>query len=133
MSYFTEEMIAPCGMNCGICSGFLRSENRCPGCFSGRKVNGRPIKCSRRLCKKREGKYCFECKDFPCDSIKRLDDRYRKRYGMSEIENLQMIKDRGVAKFLMEEEAKYIRGDKVFCVHDGEWKKIHGDKKPSAK
>ena len=31
----TATMIAPCGMNCGICSGFLRDgreKNVCPGC-----------------------------------------------------------------------------------------------------
>ena len=27
-------LIAPCGMNCGICVGHLREKNRCAGCNS---------------------------------------------------------------------------------------------------
>ena len=27
-----SELIAPCGMNCGICYGYLREKNKCPGC-----------------------------------------------------------------------------------------------------
>ena len=26
------ELIAPCGMNCGICMAYLREKNKCPGC-----------------------------------------------------------------------------------------------------
>ncbi|MDD5456566.1 MAG: hypothetical protein PHV30_05985 [Candidatus Margulisbacteria bacterium] len=25
-------LIAPCGMNCAICLGYLREKNKCPGC-----------------------------------------------------------------------------------------------------
>jgi uncharacterized radical SAM superfamily Fe-S cluster-containing enzyme len=25
-------LIAPCGMNCSICSAYLREKNKCPGC-----------------------------------------------------------------------------------------------------
>ena len=25
-------LIAPCGMNCGICMAYLREKNKCPGC-----------------------------------------------------------------------------------------------------
>src|SRR4030042_3919129 len=98
MSRISNNLVAPCGMNCGICQAYLRKENKCPGCFSGRKVNGEPIKCGRRLCKERKGDFCFECDKFPCDSIKRLDKRYREKYGMSEIENLEYIRDCGIEK-----------------------------------
>lgn len=113
-----KNLIAPCGMNCGVCLHYLRAENKCPGCFTGRKVNGRPIKCGRRLCKKRKGEFCFECDEFPCDSIKRLDERYRTKYGMSEIENLEFIKVHGIEKFIKQQEEKYIKDGKVYCVHD---------------
>ena len=26
------QLIAPCGMNCGICMAYLRKDKRCPGC-----------------------------------------------------------------------------------------------------
>lgn len=113
-----KELIAPCGINCGICLHYLRAENKCPGCFSGRKVNGRCIKCGIRLCKKRHGEYCFECDQFPCERIKRLDKRYRERYGMSEIDNLETIKSKGLEYFLKQEEKKWVNSEGTLCVHD---------------
>ena len=113
-----KELIATCGMNCGLCLHFLRAENKCTGCFSGRKVNGRCIKCPIKLCKERKGEYCFECEKFPCERIKKLDKRYREKYGMSEIENLQMIKEKGIDCFLKNEEDKWVNPKGVFCVHD---------------
>lgn len=82
-------------------------------------MNDKPIKCSRRDCKKRKDKFCFECDSFPCQSIKTLDERYRKKYGMSEIENLEFIRDHGIDAFLRDQEKKYISKDGTFCVHDG--------------
>ena len=113
-----KELIAPCGMNCGLCLHFLRAENKCAGCFSGRKVNDRCIKCSIKLCKERQGEYCFNCEKFPCERLKRLDKRYQEKYGMSEIENLQMIKEKGIDCFLKKEEGKWVNPDGVLCVHD---------------
>ena len=81
-------------------------------------MNGRPIKCGRRLCKKRRGEYCFACDEFPCDSIKRLDKRYRERYGMSVIENLKTIKEKGLTFLLESEKRKWVNFDGVLCVHD---------------
>lgn len=114
-----KELIASCGMNCGVCVAYLREENKCPGCYTGRKVGGRPIKCSRRLCEKRTGDFCYSCDEFPCQSIKMLDKRYREKHGMSEIENLEMIRDKGMDYFLKNEEKRWVNSDGVFCVHDG--------------
>lgn len=113
-----KNCIAPCGMNCGVCSIYLRDTNKCPGCASGRKVNNRCIKCGIKLCKKRKGTYCFECDTFPCERLIRLDTRYREKYGMSEIENLKTIRDKGIAYFLKQEEKKWISSEGTFCVHD---------------
>lgn len=113
-----KELIAPCGMNCGLCLHYLREKNKCPGCFCGRKVNGRCIKCAIKLCKERKGDYCFECDKFPCERLKRLDKRYQEKYGMSEIQNLKDIKEKGAETFLQQEEKKWITTDGVFCVHD---------------
>ena len=113
-----KKLIAPCGMNCGVCLHFLRAENKCPGCFTGRKVNNRPIKCGIRLCKDRKEAFCFECDKFPCDRLKRLDSRYQERYGMSEIGNLEYIRDHGIEKFVEKEERRWLTEKGVFCVHD---------------
>lgn len=113
-----KELIAPCGINCGVCLHYLRKCNKCPGCFTGRKVNHVPIKCGIRLCKDRQGEYCFNCDKFPCERLKRLDKRYKDRYGMSEIENLKTIKKAGIKYLLAQEEKKWVNSDGVYCVHD---------------
>lgn len=118
MERLTKELIAPCGMNCGLCVAYLREENKCPGCYTGRKVGNKPIKCSRKLCKERKGDFCFECDKFPCESIKRLDKRYRERYGMSEIDNLLFIKEKGIDHFIEEERKKWQSDEGVLCAHD---------------
>lgn len=114
----SKHLIAPCGMNCGLCQSYLRAENKCSCCYSGRKVSEKPIKCGIKLCKKRKGEYCFECDQFPCDRIKRLDKRYQERYGMSEIENLKNIKENGIASFLIQEEKRWVTSEGTYCVHD---------------
>ncbi len=117
--HMSKEVIAPCGMNCGLCLMYLREENSCPGCSSGRKVNGRCIKCGIKLCKERKGEYCFECGSYPCERLERLDKRYRERYGMSEMENLETIKKKGIECLLDLEEKKWVSKEGVYCVHDG--------------
>jgi hypothetical protein len=113
-----KEIIAPCGMNCGLCLHYLRDENKCPGCSSGRKVNGGCIKCAIKLCKERKGEYCFDCDKFPCDRLKRLDKRYQEKYGMSEIENLENIRKKGIEAFMISEEKRWVSSNGTFCVHD---------------
>jgi rubrerythrin len=57
----------------------------------------------------------------PCKNLTHLDNRYRERYGMSMVENLKMLKAKGMDEFLKKQEEKYRCpncGD-VVCVHDG--------------
>ena len=98
----------------------LRDGEKCPGCFSGRKVNSRCIKCGIRLCKDRKGDFCFDCDKFPCDRLKRLDKRYREKYGMSEIENLNKIREIGLVEFMKIENTRWVCpncGNQI-CVHN---------------
>lgn len=113
-----KNLVAPCGMNCGLCLAYLREKNKCPGCSNGRKVNGRCIKCAIKLCKKRQGEYCFSCEEFPCDRLKRMDKRYQEKYEISEIANLEIIKENGIESFLKQEEKKWVNPDGTYCVHD---------------
>ena len=92
----SRNLIAPCGMNCGICMAHLREKNRCQGCQEAEKNKPKTrVFCKIRICQERKGKYCFNCPRFPCDRLKSLDKRYRTKYGMSEIENLEFIRCRG--------------------------------------
>lgn len=47
-----------------------------------------------------------------------MDARYRTRYGMSEIENLKMIKSKGIACFLEQEEERWVNDEGTLCVHN---------------
>ena len=116
-------LIAPCGMNCGLCHAFLRSRNPCPGCRSDDR--GKPktrVACLIKNCESRirtGTDFCGDCASFPCGSLVRLDKRYRANYGMSMIDNLQAIKSSGMGGFLREEQARWecSRCGETICVH----------------
>ncbi len=110
------DLVAPCGMNCGICSSYLAGTRDiknlgvrmpyCPGC--------RPRNKSCAFLKKHcqllaEGKvtFCYECPEFPCERLVALDKRYRERYHMSMLENLKFIKEQGMDAFLQKEAEKW--------------------------
>jgi len=105
-------LIAPCGMNCGLCIGHLREKQLCGGCFKIDDEN-KPKVC--RSCKivncdlltETESGFCFDCKKYPCTRLKNLDKRYRTNYGMSMIENLIYINNHGLEEFLKNEEDKW--------------------------
>ena len=105
-------LIAPCGMNCGLCIGHLREKRPCGGCFKIDDKN-KPKVC--RSCKivncdllaETKSGFCYDCEKYPCTRLKNLDKRYRINYGMSMIDNLEYIKDYGLNKFLRNEEDKW--------------------------
>ncbi len=105
------KMIAPCGMNCGVCSAHLRKRNPCPGCrFANTEKPVTRVRCGIKTCRvlSRPGtKFCFQCREFPCEKIVHLDERYRKKYFASVIDNLGLIRLGGLRKFLQSEKAKW--------------------------
>lgn len=119
-----SNLIAPCGMNCGICLGYLRDKNKCLGCRemdAYKSSYGR--QCIIRSCqvlKKNKVKFCSDkCEKYPCKRLKNLDKRYRTKYGMSMIENLKNIKNLGITKFVKNEKSRWKchKCGKVLCVH----------------
>jgi hypothetical protein len=118
-----KKLIAPCGMNCGICFAYLREKNKCPGC----RGNDIPKPITRVKCKikncvffvKNSAKYCFECGKFPCKNLEHLDKRYRTRYDMSMIENLENIKKLGIGRFIKNETERWAcsKCHGPICVH----------------
>ena len=126
---FTPELVAPCGMNCGICKAYLAFTHGVP------RVRGRVTYCAgcvprgkfcyiKRGCpklRKNEIQSCRECDTIPCKNLAHLDKRYRERYDMSMVENLKTINAKGMDGFLAEQAQKYRCpgcGD-VVSVHDG--------------
>jgi len=119
------QLIAPCGMNCGICLAHLRKDRKCPGCLGKDtdKSTSR-ITCIIKNCetiKQNQSGFCYECSTYPCKRLKQLDKRYRTKYSMSMLENLEFIKENGLNSF-MEKENERWRCRKcggVICVHRG--------------
>lgn len=116
-------LIAPCGMNCGICLAYLRTKNHCPGC----RINDPSKSESCKSCiiincgelKKQSSGFCYECIQFPCKRLKNLDKRYRTRYKMSMLENLMNIKENGIPHFIRNEQNRWkcpVCGQTI-CVH----------------
>ncbi len=122
-----EKLIAPCGMNCGVCINYLTMKNDlqkqgihrkyCEGCIP-RGKNCTYMKGSCNLLEKGLVRFCFECEQFPCKRLKTLDKRYRDKYHMSMIENLKFIQEHGIES-LLEREAEKWRcpdcGDTLSC------------------
>ena len=122
-------LIAPCGMNCNLCSAYLRDKNKCPGCRSrGKDKSQYRTKCIIKNCsrlKKNNWKYCsVKCEKYPCRRLKNLDKRYRAKYDMSMIENLENIEKNGIRKFIDKEKKRWMKGDKIFCVHHKKYYEI---------
>jgi hypothetical protein len=101
---FEKHLIAPCGMNCGTCIVYLHERNRCAGCRIETDKPKSRAQCIVKNCedlKRTESKFCFDCDKYPCKRIIQLDKRYRTKYRTSFIENLNMIKEEGIGKFLI--------------------------------
>lgn len=108
----SAELIAPCGMNCAICSRYLAYVNnlkrsQCIGCRLKKE------RCTYLNCNGINNTaggniaFCFECSHYPCKQIDRMDDRYRNNYKMSVKDNLAYIKKMGIDKFIEEQYKKY--------------------------
>ena len=109
------ELIAPCGMNCGICKAYLAYSRGVP------KQRGKVTHCAgcvprekfcfiKRGCRKLglgQIRFCSECRAMPCRNLDRVDRRYRSRYAMSMVENLREIESKGLQQFIVDQETKY--------------------------
>lgn len=119
-------MIAPCGMNCALCYAHLRVKNSCGGCRSKDDIN-MPAYCQRciiRSCEARsesESDFCYVCESYPCKRLKALDKRYRTKYAMSMMDNLSVIKTKGMDAFLRQQSEHWTcqKCGGIICVHGG--------------
>jgi len=129
------ELVAPCGMNRALCVGYFgytmsgtKRKHTCLGCRSGNMEGGEKFlqrkKCAflKKHCEllsSQKVEFCFECPDYPCVRLQKLDERYRKKYSMSVIENLNFIQTHGMQKFLNSQKEKYSCPEcgATTCVH----------------
>jgi len=125
-----EELIAPCGMNCGLCIAYQFKDQDlnkkgfhktyCQGCLPrGKNCTHLGDRCE--LLGKGKVRFCLECKTYPCNLLKALDKRYRTKYHMSMIENLNEIKEIGTEKFLEKDALKWTCTEcgGTICCHNG--------------
>ncbi|HME55895.1 MAG TPA: DUF3795 domain-containing protein [Candidatus Lokiarchaeia archaeon] len=108
-------LIAPCGINCGVCAAYLAYSkgmtkqsgvSLCAGC----RVRNKNCTFIKKNCSARIGKeieYCFQDSGFPCDKLQDLDDRYRRDYGISPIENLKVMRDLGMDAFIEQQDQAF--------------------------
>jgi hypothetical protein len=104
----TSDLIAPCGMNCGVCSMFLREKKPCKGCLPS-PLSAKPHpQCQIRACVQEKNHIrCIECAAFPCDRLQTLDRRYQTNYGVSLCKNLADFSDLGAVLFVHSESLKW--------------------------
>lgn len=115
-------LIAPCGMNCQLCYGYIRPRNRCQGCRGSEAHKPKSCTtCKIVTCEKRlayNWDTCAPC-DTPCRRLKALDQRYRTRHHMSMLENLAHIREYGMEDFLRQQQRRFtcpVCGG-IVCVH----------------
>jgi hypothetical protein len=109
------KLLAPCGMDCSACSFYLAylngipkqrgSISHCIGCRPRNKQCAY-LKGQCELLPQNKIDFCFQCGKYPCDRLKRFDQRYRRRYGVSPIQNLEEIRRKGPAAFVREQQKK---------------------------
>lgn len=125
MNKISDIFIAPCGMNCRLCMAYQREKNHCQGCRSEIDIKYRTKGSSSCIIKNcpviqsNQSGFCFECGKFPCQRLKQLDKRYRTKYHMSMIENLERLKQNGMEAFLENEEFRWTCREcgSLVCVH----------------
>jgi len=116
-------LIAPCGMNCTLCIGYQRQKNPCAGCnLDDTNKPKSCIRCVIKTCevrKQTDSGFCYECSKYPCTRLKQLDKRYRSRYRMSMLENLDFIKSQGMNAFVEQETRRWS------CLDCGQLTSVH--------
>jgi hypothetical protein len=120
---FKSSLIAPCGMNCRLCRAYIREKNTCPGCYGNDSLKSKSAAmCHIKNCeniKSGKANFCFACEKYPCDKLQHLDKRYRTKYGVSMIENLDNIKQSGMRNFLTQEKERWAcsKCGEIICIH----------------
>ncbi len=124
------DLIAPCGMNCRLCYGYIRPRNQCLGCNAPDESKPKSCtNCKIVVCEKRNQNgwlTCADCNTY-CRRLKDLDKRYSSKYHMSMIENLDIIRNNGMDSFLKQQ------ADKFCCPMCGEIICVHRNECPSCK
>ena len=124
-----KELLAPCGLYCGVCSIYMAhrdnnekfrkalmkvykpfvkdvSEIACTGCLSDGIVFPVCQRCAiKNCCQEKNIDGCYQCDDFPCKYINNFPIAVGKKVIMRAIPTWREL---GTEKFVEEEEKRYI-------------------------
>ncbi len=123
-----KELLAPCGLYCGVCAVYIayktnnekfkkallkvypntKSVNdvKCTGCMSDGVIFGYCEYCQIKKCVRKKGiEGCHECDEFPCKYIKRFPLPVGKKVILRAIPRWREV---GTEKWVEEEEERYL-------------------------
>ena len=121
------ELVAPCGIYCGICMRDLNRNLDHPigksGACKGCRVQNKHCAFIKQKCpelRKNQTNSCVECEKFPCNAIQVLDKRYQRDYNHSIINNTNFIRENGLDAFIvkMDNDFRCQKCGDVICVHN---------------
>jgi len=124
-----ENLVAPCGLYCGACSGYLTTQgyrdNRasgsgggkpkpsgesmlCDGCLGGGRVLAHVTKCAIRTCaeSKTKTRRCSECAEFPCSRITDFNNDGMQHHS-EVLANLRQLRTMGIKDWTKHEEERW--------------------------
>lgn len=120
-----------CGVYCGACRSYLLQKKDlfeekgykrgCKGCKAQDK-NCAFVKKGCKALRNKEIEYCFECEKIPCERLTSINNRYKSKYKVNFLDNLNRMKEIGVDQWLEEQKLLYTCpecGGEI-CVHDAE-------------
>lgn len=118
-------LVAPCGMYCVLCvayHGYTMSGDRRKHVCTGCRIYDKTCAFLKRDCQLlRDGsvEFCYQCDEFPCDNLRKLDERYKDKYDTSLIGNLLKIRDKGLESFIKEQREIYTCPEcgEIICMH----------------
>ncbi|MFX1479727.1 MAG: DUF3795 domain-containing protein [Promethearchaeota archaeon] len=126
-----NNLAAPCGIYCGACRQYLlwkkdllKERGYKMGC-KGCRIRNKNCAFIRRDCltlKKKQLEYCYECEQFPCQNLQKINSQYQERWSVNLIENLKRIEEIGIEKWLQEQKELYTcpECEGEICIHDTE-------------
>ena len=123
---FDATLISQCGINCGACYAFfgytMAGKKRlqpCMGCKARQSLCAFIKKGCKLIAEKKPVDYCFECPEFACENLVKMDTVYQERFSLSLIENLNYIKEKGMDAFLEKEKQEKTcpTCGGVICIH----------------
>ncbi len=127
-----EDLFAPCGMFCGLCSSYMAMKNQvprrrgivsyCKGCVPrGKQCSFLVKKC--KLLLNNDVRFCNECSDYPCIHLDKINQSYTTKfsYEYSFFKSLKILKEEGPSKVISELiKANHCeKCGEILCIHNG--------------